>query len=328
MILKKKKRYKLKIKEIGKTIIRNWPAKILSVALAVLLFYFYRLNTTEVHYIRIPLEVIINSNFIAAEAYPTDVRISLRGSSESIFLINEKDITAYVDFSTKEKSGNYREPIKIQKRGNALYADPLEIKVEPAEIHLKIEEKLVKNVPVVPIIKGFPAENYELISSSVTPDNITIEGPLSIVEKLTVVKTENISIENRKESFILPVKLEKASSLIKFVEQNEVQFRGRIEKNLILKNIAPVEIEIRGKNTDMFYDIEFNSGSIKLEAERSIIDFFNSENCSLYIDLSDINIPGTYNLPVIVSLPDIKGEVIIAGLAPETLKVNITRRGR
>jgi YbbR domain-containing protein len=318
----------LKVKEIGETIIRNWPAKILSLAIAVLLFYFYKLNTTEEHYINVPLDVIINNNFVAAETYPTHVRISLRGSSESIFLINEKDITAHVDFSTRRESGDYREPIKIKKSGNALYADPLEVRVKPTEIRLRIEEKFTKNVPVVPVIKGFSGENYEIISSAIVPDNITIEGPINVVEKITLVRTEDINLENRKESFTFPVKLEKASEFIKFIESDEVQFYGKIERSRISKNIAPIEIEVREKNNNMLYDIEYNTGSIKLEAGRRIIDFFNVENCFLYVDVSGIDIEGTYNLPVIASVPETEGGASVIVITPETLKVNITKKER
>ena len=99
------KRLKLKIKKIGETIIRNWPSKVLSLALAVLLFYFYKINTTEIRYMSIPLDLVLNSGFIAAELHPSEVRVSLRGSSESISLINERDISAVSDFSSREKSG-------------------------------------------------------------------------------------------------------------------------------------------------------------------------------------------------------------------------------
>ena len=318
----------MKIKDIGKSIINNWPVKILSVAMAVLLFYFYRLNTTEEHNITVPLEIILNNDFVAADTYPSEVKITLRGSSESFFLINEKDITAHVDFSSKEKSGYYREPITVRKKGNALYADPLEIKVIPTEIRLKIEEKLIKSIPVVPVIKRLSSENYKIISTSIIPENVTLEGPLSIVEKITSIKTEEISIENIKERIIFPVRLEKINDLIKIVEGDEVHFYGIIEKNLISKNIAPIEIDIRGKKDDFVYAIDFNTGSITLEAERDIINLFNNENCSLYVDLLDIDIPGIYNLPVIVSLAGVEGKVAIVNFAPETISVNVTIRGR
>ena len=318
----------MKIKEIGESIINNWPVKILSLAIAVLLFYFYRLNTTEEYYINVPLEIILNDNFVVADTHPTDVRISLRGSSESFFLINEKDITAYVDFSAKEKSGLYREPIKIKKRGNALSADPLEIKVKPTEIRLRIEQKYVKKVPVIPVIKGLSSGNYEVVDSSIKPDIITIEGPQSIVEKITLIKTEDINIQNRKESFVIPVKLEKINDLAKIVEGNEVQFYGKVGKNFVSRNIGPIEIELKGKNNNMVYDIDFKTGSINLEAEKNIINFIDSENCYLYVDLSEFDTPGIYNLPVIVSISGIKGEVLVTGFTPETVTVNIVIKGR
>ncbi|MDX9800695.1 MAG: CdaR family protein, partial [Spirochaetia bacterium] len=198
----------MKIKKASEILIRNWPAKIMSIALAVLLSYFYKINTTEIRYMNIPLDVVINSAFIAAELHPTEVRVSLRGSENSISLISEKDISAEADFSSWKKSGVYREPVRIKKSGNALYADPLEIRVEPGEIYLKIEEKIVKNLDVIPVINGFPAENHELVSYTVTPDNISAEGPASLMEKLTVLKTESINLDGRKESFTLPVMID------------------------------------------------------------------------------------------------------------------------
>jgi len=318
----------LKIKKAFEILIRNWPAKIMSIALAVLLFYFYKINTTEVRYINIPLNVTLNSGFIAAELHPTEVRVSLRGSEDNISLISEKDISAEADFSSWQKSGVYREPVKIKKSGNALYADPLEVRVEPGEIYLKIEEKIVKNLDVIPVIKGFPAENYELVSYTVTPDNISAEGPASLMEKVTILKTESISMDGRKESFMLPVRIDLNEDLINFIGGNEVQFRGKIEKALIIKNIAPVEIKIINNDMSMIYELEFHSGSIKIEAERGIVDSLDRENCSLNIDMKNVTIPGVYNLPVTASIGKVDGEVNVLGLAPETMRVYVTRNRR
>ncbi|MCL2294337.1 MAG: CdaR family protein [Spirochaetes bacterium] len=220
----------MKIREIGEAIINNWPAKILSIAAAVLLFYFYKLNTTEVHFMTVPLEVTLNRNFVAASIYPTEVRVSLRGSSETLSLIHERDIAAYVDFSARNIRGEFREPVRIRRSGNALYTDPLEIRVRPSDIRLNIEEKFVKNVPILPIVRGLPAENYEIISSTISSNNITVSGPLSVVERIASVRTEDINIENRRESFTTSVKLERVSEFITFLEGDEVQFFGRIER--------------------------------------------------------------------------------------------------
>ncbi len=318
----------MKPKKIGEIIIRNWPAKILSLALAVFLFYFYKINTTEVKYMSIPLEVNLSSGFIAAENHPSEVRVTLRGTSESISLISERDISAYADFTSEGRPGLYRQPVRIRKAGNALYADPLEIRVEPAEIFLRIEEKMGKVVVVEPVVKGFPAENYELVSYGITPETLSIEGPASVIEKINTLKTETISIDGRNESFNLPVKIELAEEKVVFHGGNEVQFRGRIEKSLIIKSIAPVEILMENSDSGMVYELEVHSGSLRVEAERTIIDFLDRENCSLYIDMQNVTSPGVYNLPVNARLPEMEGEIKITGIAPETVRVYVTRNRR
>ena len=147
----------MKLKRIGEYIINNWPVKILSVALALLLFYFCRLNTTESQYIVVPLEVMLSNDLVVADAYPADIRITLRGKSENFSLISEEDIIAYVDFTSKEKGGYYRGPVRIKKRGNALQADMLEIKVAPREVRLKVEKKFREELESG-ILKQYPEE--------------------------------------------------------------------------------------------------------------------------------------------------------------------------
>ncbi len=96
----------MKIRKAIDRFLNNWPAKVLSFALAVLLFYFFKINTTEERFLSIPLEVSIGSSFTASERYPTHVRISLRGSEENIFLVEEADLKAYADFPGIEEKAH------------------------------------------------------------------------------------------------------------------------------------------------------------------------------------------------------------------------------
>jgi YbbR domain-containing protein len=185
-----------------------------------------------------------------------------------------------------------------------------------------------KVVVVEPVVKGFPAENYELVSYGITPETLSIEGPASVIEKINTLKTETISIDGRNESFNLPVKIELAEEKVVITGGNEEQFRGRIEKSLIIKSIAPVEIIMENSDSSMVYELEVHSGSLRVEAERTIIDFLDRENCSLYIDMQNVTSPGVYNLPVNARLPEMEGEIKITGIAPETIRVYVTRNRR
>ena len=78
---------------------RNWPAKIISVVAAIMLFLFYRATSLEERFFSVPLNVIVNESYAVASEVPKSVKVTLRGSEENIFLILEDDIEVYADFS-------------------------------------------------------------------------------------------------------------------------------------------------------------------------------------------------------------------------------------
>lgn len=309
-------------KKLAEIILRNWPAKMLSLALAVFLFYFYRINTTEVQYMNLPIVINMNGGFTATESLPNEARLTLRGSSENLSLIKKEDFYIYADFSDVEETGSYREPVKIKKSGNALYVDSIEVRVLPNEISLKIEEKLIKNLDVVPSFQGFPATNYELSSFTVVPNKLSIEGPVSVMEKVESLKTENISINGRSKSFTISANIVGISPLVNFLGDGQVKVSGKIEKNLILKNIAPVEIILLNTQDEFFYSMEITNGSVKIEGDRGAVEKINKSNSLLKVDMSDIDKPGVYDMPLLVVLPEVKINVI--GYSPETIKIHVT----
>ena len=315
----------MKIRKIIERLLNNWPAKVLSFALAVLLVYFYKINTTEERFLSIPLEVSMGSSFTASERYPTHVRISLRGSEENIFMVEEDDLKAYADFSRHREKGIYREPVIIERSGNALYADPLEIRVEPMEIILSIEEKLVRNIDVVADIKGYPAENYELSDYTLNPSFLTVEGPAKIIEKILDFKTEEINLSGRSENFILPVRIVYKNDMVEFLSGREVQFKGQIEKTLIMKTFAPVKIT--ADNLPAGFEAAFNvqNGSLKVEAERTVLEDLTKEDFSLAVDLSEIRETGIYTMAV---APKGTGNLKVISFVPETVRVYLSRTRR
>ena len=78
-------------------ILDNWPAKIISLAVALVLFLFYRIVNLEERFFNVPLSIEVPENFTASGNYPRSVRITLRGGQEEIFHILEEDIRASAD---------------------------------------------------------------------------------------------------------------------------------------------------------------------------------------------------------------------------------------
>ncbi len=132
----------------------NWPAKVLSVALALILFVFHEMSTLTTRTIIVPLTIETNSAMTPGSAYPRNVRIRLRGESDGVKSILDSDIEAYLDLSMHESEGQYRAPVQIRKKGSALVPEPLEIAVNPLEVSINLDKRINKTFPLAASIQG------------------------------------------------------------------------------------------------------------------------------------------------------------------------------
>jgi hypothetical protein len=302
----------------------NWPAKVLSVALALILFVFHEMNTLTTRTIIIPLAVETNSLLAPGSAYPKNVRVRLRGESEGVKSILDSDIEAYLDLGKYEAEGQYRAPVQIRKKGSALVPEPLEITVNPLEVSVNLDTRINKSIPLSAIIQGNAAEGFELVSYTVLPDEVAITGPLRIMETVNDIKTDPIDIEGRKSDFNVMVNIANPNPLLLSIRgEAYAEFRCVIRPSVSVRNIDGIPINITGLDERLESDLDGRSGSVRLEARQSLLDNFNPEPGFLSVDCFGITEPGAYTLPVDVDLPD--GFILIRR-DPEELGVIITEK--
>ena len=211
-------------------ITEKWPVKVLSVAAALVISIFYRMNTLETRFFSAPLRVISGEALVPVSSLTNAVRISLRGETDGIQQIMEDDIEAFIDISKYTAEGSYSVPVQIRKKGSALGIAPLEISVLPVEIHLDLEMKIIKNIPVFPILTGIIAQGYELGDHQIIPDTIIAEGPRRALEDIREFNTDIIDIDRRFENFSVRVNIINNNPLIVIHGDRMIEYRGIINR--------------------------------------------------------------------------------------------------
>jgi len=136
----------LAIEQFVRRAFRNWPAKVLSFAAAVLLLVFHDVTRLEERFITVPLSVQVSSELVPASAFPHQARVRLRGESDQVFGILEEDIVASVDLAGHTTEGEFRAPVLLRRIGTAALGNTLELDVEPDSILVSLERKLLKSV--------------------------------------------------------------------------------------------------------------------------------------------------------------------------------------
>jgi len=211
-------------------ITEKWPAKVLSVAAALIISIFYRVNTLETRSFTVPLAIESNDTLIPISSFTDSVKVSLRGEASGINLILEEEIEAYIDLGKYKSEGLYKIPVQIRKKGNALGVDPLETSVLPVDILIQLDQKITKNIPVFPVFRGTIANGYELTDQSTRPDSVLAEGPRSIIDSRHEFYTETIDLERRFENFSVMVNIINNEPLITIHGNLTAEYRGTIRR--------------------------------------------------------------------------------------------------
>ncbi len=317
---RRERRRQLRNSDFLERLVSNWPAKVLSIVAAIVLFMVYRINTLEERFFSVPLKVILNEQYIPAGPYPRNVRITLRGNREEIFLILEEDIEATLDLSKYSTEGLFKAPVRIEKKGTSLEVDPLEVKVEPFEITVTLEKKVTKTLEVFPSLTGYPAHGFELAQYYLNPTYVRVEGPKSRVSDLRTILTEEIDLSGKKENFTVRVRPKVDDPLLQFPGGNTIEFNGIIQETVILQTFDNTDIITMDLDPDLIVANDFPPGLVQVQAGQLIMEETVPEDVHLLIDCSSITEPGVYTLPV---RPDVPLGLLVLKYLPVEIELDI-----
>lgn len=288
----------MKANHLVQRLFRNWPAKILSLVVAIILLVFHDITRLEERYVNAPLQIEQHHSLVPASQWPRQVRVRLRGEGDDVARVLDEDLDVVLDLQRFAQEGVVTVPVEVRRTGSALEATTLEITVEPQSVELILEERLVKSVEVLPRTSGFVPTGYQLIRSVMTPSAVEIEGPRSVVEPITTVFSEDVDVSSRREDFTERIRLVSPSPLVRFRGGNVVEFRGVIDEAIVLQTYDSVDILMTGLAEELVLGQPLPQGSIRVQARQLDVENLAPGDIQLSVEASTIVEEGTFRLPV------------------------------
>ena len=282
----------------------NWPAKVFSIALAMVLFVFHQMNSLAERFFSVPLVLESHTSLVPASSFPRMIRITLRGEANSLYLIQEDDIRAFVDLSRFSAPGNYQAAVQINKRGLALEITPLEIRMEPGEISFSLDHKISKIVPLKADIRGEVEPGYLLNNFSLNPHQVIIDGPSGHMGNIIELDTEEINVSGHAGDFNLTVNIVNRDPLFTIRGSGVTEFHGFVSRVVSVRNIQNVPVRITGLNDSFVGELEINAAALHLEGRsQEELDRFILPEDFLFVDCTAIREPGIYMLEIYGEVP-------------------------
>jgi len=180
-------------------LLENWMLKFISLAFAVVLWFFVmgesRMEVT--HVAPLEYENLAEELMIASEV-PTSASIRISGPRALQVNLSPSDISLSIDlqglsagvtsFKRLEESLNIPTGLKITR-------------ISPSYVDVKLERVRDRDVPVRVVLVGEPALGFLVKSVKSVPDKITVSGAESELKGVSEVVTEGIDLSNVQESF-------------------------------------------------------------------------------------------------------------------------------
>lgn len=312
----------MKAKQLFEKLIENWPAKAVCFVMAIFLYIFNQQSGMDTKIIKTKVSVQNENGFRPADVFNPDVSVSVRGSKSSVGALTKSDVQPYLDFSYIPKDGEYDLPVLLKIDEAASMINPLEIKVMPEKIKVKVEEEIAGFAKIEPLLKGEVQHGYEVESVTLEPDQIKIRGARSLVENCKSLQTENIVLSNARTSFSGKAKIENPKKNIS-LESDEISFTIKIVESQSSKNLGniPVTVDNLSKNLE----ITKMEASVQLVVEGSVLGLekFTDYSAVCHADLSKISSAGTFDAPLRYYLPS---GVRLSGNYPKTVSVSVVAK--
>jgi hypothetical protein len=281
--------------------VNNWPAKVLSLALAIVLFVFHRVSTLETRFFSAPLAIEHLSGMMPASLYPRMIRVSIRGEANSIYSILEGDIETYIDMENIDAPGTYVLPVRWRITGNAQGMQPLQISVDPMQITMAVDYRISRFVPVIANFRGQVDSGFYMTAFYLNPSHIIIDGPAELMGSISELYTELIDLDGRSNDFSKTADILRSDPLIVIRGNGTTEFSGFINQIIPVRDISNVPITITGIREGFIAELEVETANVHMEGDNlEAVNSFILPYDFLRVDGSGISEPGVYVLRVLM----------------------------
>lgn len=297
----------------------NWVLKLISLAFALLLWYFVvgedKIDTT----IYIPVEIVnLPRELIISNQFKKQLEATISGPRGLISSINRQRITKTINLA-KATPGTIvirNEPETIQFPRGIIVS-----RIQPTHITLLIDELIEKELPVQATTTGIPASGHELEEVIIDPQSIKISGPKAIIGNEKVLKAKTLDISGLKGPTTFQVPLVLRPELIELMGETVVTANVIIREKTVERTITHIPVKVIDPESSRKITIEPEEVNVRamlpLSSKGNMTELFEAS-----VSTSGLA-PGTHKLSVKITGPE---QMKIVDIVPATVTVRIDKR--
>jgi YbbR domain-containing protein len=201
-------------------IAKEWLPALISLLLAVVLWYNVGGEQTVDTSVMIPVEVInLPRQLVISNQFKKEIEVTVNGPRTLILEMENQQISRQIDLSQATPGTtvitNDVSSIDLPRGIDVL-------RIQPASIILSLDTLVQKTFPVNPVTSGTPMVGYILKGLKMAPEVIAITGPETVLTQYEVLRTKPININGLRQSVQRQVPLDLEPAIVDLIGETTI----------------------------------------------------------------------------------------------------------
>lgn len=260
--------------------VRHVGLKLLSIVVATLLWLVVTGDPVVERTMRVGLELQRAPDGLElVGAVPDTVAVRVRGPASRLSGLAPADVSAVVDLDGV-RAGRRLFPLTPAQVTVPFGVDVMQ--VTPPALPLAFEATASAVVPVRPRVEGTPVPGHSVTNVSVTPSQVRVEGPESVVRGLTEVFTEVVSVERATSLVREAVTIDTSEAALRLTGGATAVVTITIAADTSERTLTGVPIRLRGRATGRLTPAE---ASVTIQGADEIVRELTAADITLFVDV-------------------------------------------
>lgn len=276
--------------------------------------------------LEIPVEVEIRNEVSRGHSRGTESyfpeSITVTGTESEVSALEKALVTVTLNGDERETKVVTAQPIFYNGQGQVTSARNFQLSSQDVEVTIPIVESADFAEKIITVdLTGQPATGYRLLSVTVEPTSVLVQGRPTQLDLLSQLKTEPIDITGLTESFESSATLALPEG-IELDEITEIMVKIEIEPFESTLTINRI-IEVQGLSEGLEATLDPDIARIVLFGPSPILDALAPEDVTVTVDLFGLEEDANVSIEPTVLIPDRGLE--IRSVEPPLVTVQITR---
>ncbi|MEW6426737.1 MAG: CdaR family protein [Thermodesulfobacteriota bacterium] len=308
------------LKKTGDRYSANWGAKLLSLLLAVFLWYFVVGEDKVDMNILLPIEIVnLPRDLVISNQYKKELDVTVSGPRGIIQTVTRQNLSRKIDLSKAEPGTivirNTPESVSMPRGVQIL-------RIQPTHLILTLDRLVKRNLEVVSRLRGEPAPGYEISAVELRPDHIDLTGPEALLGNLKELSTLPIDVQGLAESREEQIYLDLSPELMEMIGESVITAKVVITRKILSATLEDLAVTVENPDETLGYLLDPETIDVDIRypvQERNGTPPRSSVRLSVNVQGLAV---GRHILPVSVATDE---GVSIKKIEPKEVQIDISR---